>query len=168
MFSSSRYFSLANDFDLTSIQVAASCPLFVAENLSLKGFCLNFKLTSIWYLILSVRLWGCQVLSRIQGQTTHRAACPSCLRKNAQEIAVTKRDLHKEQEVFYLSDNLEHSLWLVNGGVKITTIYFRKVKQQSLLLLNAGLLFVLASRLVGNRRLVQIINRQKPKLSTEF
>ena len=98
----------------------------------------------------------------------HRAACPSCLRKNAQEIAVTKRDLHKEQEVFYLSDNLEHSLWLVNWGVKITTIYFRKVKQQSLLLLNAGLLFILASRLVGNRRLVQIMDRQKPKLSTEF
>ena len=45
MFSSSRYFSLANDFDVTSIQVATSCSLFVAENLSLKGFCLNFKLT---------------------------------------------------------------------------------------------------------------------------
>ena len=45
MFSSSRYFSLVNDFDLTSIQVATSCPLFVPENLSLKGFCLNFKLT---------------------------------------------------------------------------------------------------------------------------
>ena len=30
------------------------------------------------------------------------AAIPSCLKKTAQEIAVTKRDLLKEQEVFLL------------------------------------------------------------------
>ena len=38
------------------------------------------------------------------------AAIPSCLKKTAQEIAVTKRDLLKEQEVFYFSDNRPLSL----------------------------------------------------------
>ena len=38
------------------------------------------------------------------------AAIPSCLKKKAQEIAVTKRDLLKEQEVFYFSDNRPLSL----------------------------------------------------------
>ena len=38
------------------------------------------------------------------------AAIPSCLKKIAQEIAVTKRDLLKEQEVFYFSDNRPLSL----------------------------------------------------------
>ena len=32
-------------------------------------------------------------------------AIPSCLKKAAQEIAVTKRNLLKEQEVFFFSDN---------------------------------------------------------------
>ena len=38
------------------------------------------------------------------------AAIRSCLKKIAQEIAVTKRDLLKEQEVFYFSDNRPLSL----------------------------------------------------------
>jgi len=38
------------------------------------------------------------------------AAIPSCLKKAAQEIAVTKRDLLKEREVFYFSDNRPFSL----------------------------------------------------------
>ena len=38
------------------------------------------------------------------------AAIPSCLIKTAQEIAVTKRDLLKEQEVFNFSDNRPFSL----------------------------------------------------------
>jgi len=38
------------------------------------------------------------------------AAIPSCLKKVAQESAVTKRDLLKEQEVFYFSDNRPLSL----------------------------------------------------------
>ena len=38
------------------------------------------------------------------------AAIPSCLKKTAQEIAVTKRELLKEQEVFYFSDNRQLSL----------------------------------------------------------
>ena len=38
------------------------------------------------------------------------AAIPSCLKKTAQEIAVTKTDLLKEQEVFYFSDNRPLSL----------------------------------------------------------
>ena len=38
------------------------------------------------------------------------AAIPSCLKKTAQEIAVTKRDLRKEQEVFYFSNNRPLSL----------------------------------------------------------
>ena len=33
------------------------------------------------------------------------AAIPSCLKKAVQEIAETKRDLFKEQDVFYFSDN---------------------------------------------------------------
>ena len=38
------------------------------------------------------------------------SAITSCLMKTAQEIAVTKRDLLKEQEVFYFSDNRPLSL----------------------------------------------------------
>jgi len=38
------------------------------------------------------------------------AVIPSCLKKGAQEITVTKRDLLKEQEVFYFSDNRPFSL----------------------------------------------------------
>ena len=37
-------------------------------------------------------------------------AIPSCLKRAAQEIAITKRDLLKEQEVFYFSDNRPFSL----------------------------------------------------------
>ena len=38
------------------------------------------------------------------------AAIPTCLKKAAQEIAVTKRDILKEQEVFYFSDNIQTAL----------------------------------------------------------
>ena len=38
------------------------------------------------------------------------SAITSCLMKTAQEIALTKRDLLKEQEVFYFSDNRPLSL----------------------------------------------------------
>ena len=38
------------------------------------------------------------------------AAIPSCLKKTAKEIAVTKRGLLKEQEDFYFSDNRPLSL----------------------------------------------------------
>ena len=38
------------------------------------------------------------------------AAIPSCLKKKAQEIVITKRDLLKEQEFFYFSDNRPLSL----------------------------------------------------------
>ena len=48
------------------------------------------------------------------------AVIRSCLKKTAQEIAVTKRDLLKEQEVFYVS-TIYNSPWL-NWDVSTTTI----------------------------------------------
>ena len=83
------------------------------------------------------------------------AVIRSCLKKTAQEIAVTKRDLLKEQEVFYVS-TIYNSPRL-NWDVSTTTIHVRKVKLQSLLLLNAGLASFLTLPLVGNSHSVQFI-----------
>ena len=84
------------------------------------------------------------------------AVIRSCLKKTAQEIAVTKRDLLKEQEVFYVS-TIYNSPRL-NWDVSTTTIHVRKVKLQSLLLLNAGLAsFLVTLPLVGNSHSVQFI-----------
>ena len=81
------------------------------------------------------------------------AAIPSCLRKTAQEIAVTKRDL-------YFSDNRPISL-TINWDVRTTIIYFRRVKLQSPLLLNAGLASFFSLPLVENSHSIQFINQRR-------
>ena len=55
---------------------------------------------------------------------------------------------------------IDQSPWL-NWDVRTTIIYFRRVKLQSLLLLNTGLAAFLSLPLVGNSHSIQFINRRR-------
>ena len=84
----------------------------------------------------------------------------SCLKKAVQEIAVTKKDLFRVKEVFFLSDN--RPLSLTKLRCKDYYNLFQEGKLlRSLLPLNAGLASFLFLSLVGNTDSVQSINRRR-------
>ena len=89
------------------------------------------------------------------------AAIPSCLKKAAQEIAVTKRDLLKEQEVFYFSDNRPLSLTKLSCKDYYNLFQEGKTTDPTAFKRWSSFFPYFATSTVGNSLSTQFINRLK-------
>ena len=85
------------------------------------------------------------------------AAIPSGLKKTVQEITLTKRDILKIQEVFYLADNRPLTLTKLRCKDYYNLFQEGKIILQS----NAGLASFLILPPVGNNHSIQSINRRR-------